>query len=351
MDLPTPPRATTHAPLHTLPRAGERIAAERRVIIVGYGAAGRELHRRARAHADGRFRVVATCDDNGAAPLDARIENLGDTRELCAAIERHQAHEVWIALPLSEAGRLPALMQRLGSTLVKIRWVPDLTSLQLLGQRATDFLGMPAVELNRPAPRGMALLGKEVFDRLFAATALAALSPLLLAIAIAIKCTSPGPVLFSQPRLGRDGRRFRVLKFRSMHVHQTGDGPLAQATRDDPRVTPLGRFLRRTSLDELPQFINVLAGQMSVVGPRPHALQHNDLYKDKLPMYMQRHRVKPGITGWAQINGCRGETDSIDKMARRIELDLDYIRHWSFRRDLKIVAWTAWRGWTGEHAY
>lgn len=325
---------------------------ERRVIIVGYGEGGRELHRRATTSRSSPYRIVATCDGDGNSPLDTRIDALSGIDDLSAAIERHHAHEVWIALPLSDAAHLPEMVQRLSDTLVDIRWIPDLSGLTPLGQRSTELLGLPAIELNRPAIHGAGSLAKEVFDRLFAAAALVALSPLMLAIAIGIKCTSPGPVLFSQPRLGRDGCRFQVLKFRSMYLHAPGrDGELVQATRDDPRVTPLGRLLRRTSLDELPQFLNVLAGQMSVVGPRPHALPHNDLYRHKLSMYMQRHRVKPGITGWAQINGCRGETDSLDKMARRIELDLDYMRRWSFRLDLKIVAWTAWHGWTGDNAY
>jgi len=176
------------------------------------------------------------------------------------------------------------------------------------------------------------------------------LSPLFIAIALAIRIDSPGPILFRQPRLGLNGQRFQVLKFRSMRVHHEA-GRVTQATRDDPRITAVGRFLRRTSLDELPQFFNVLMGEMSVVGPRPHALPHNDLYKDKLAMYMQRHRVKPGITGWAQINGHRGETDTDEKMAHRVQFDLYYIQHWSFWMDLKIILWTAFKGWTSQNAY
>jgi putative colanic acid biosynthesis UDP-glucose lipid carrier transferase len=176
------------------------------------------------------------------------------------------------------------------------------------------------------------------------------LAPLFITIAIAIKLSSPGPVFFTQPRLGLNGRRFDVLKFRSMKLHLE-HGKITQATKDDPRITPVGRFLRRTSLDELPQFFNVLLGDMSVVGPRPHALVHNDLYKNKLSRYMQRHRVKPGITGWAQINGYRGETDTDEKMARRIQFDLYYIQHWSFWMDLKIIVWTAFKGWTNKNAY
>lgn len=200
-----------------------------------------------------------------------------------------------------------------------------------------------------PAPPALHI--KDVFDRLFALAALLLLSPLLLALALAIKATSAGPVLFRQLRLGLDGRPFYVYKFRSMRVHRESDGRVTQATRDDSRVTPLGRFMRRTSLDELPQFINVLRGDMSVVGPRPHAMVHDDLYRRRLSHYMLRHSVKPGITGWAQIHGYRGETDTDDKMARRLALDLHYIRHWSFWLDLKIVCWTALHGWTDRNAY
>jgi putative colanic acid biosynthesis UDP-glucose lipid carrier transferase len=323
----------------------------RRIIIVGYGATGRELHRRAVAQQRMTYQMVATWDGESAAPLDARIETLTDLDELSTAVDRHRADEVWITLPLAEHDTLRRLCSQLGNTLADIRWIPDVLSLDRLSHRGADFLGLPVIELNRPACDGLAGVSKAWFDRVFAAVALVGLSPLLLVIAAAIKCTSAGPVFFSQPRLGLNGRPFRLLKFRSMRLHQEAEGQLTQATRNDPRITPLGRFLRKTSLDELPQFFNVLAGDMSVVGPRPHALVHNDLYKDKLAMYMQRHRVKPGITGWAQINGYRGETDTDDKMARRVELDLYYIRHWSFRMDLNIILWTTFRGWTDANAY
>lgn len=341
-------RAVLYATLSWLRRSG---ANAKRVLIVGYGATGRELHRRATTQQWTGYQIVATYDSGGAAPLDTRIEALRALDGIAPAVERHRIHEVWITLPLNDSSKLQALQQQLGNALVDIRWVPDVIALHMLSHRAVDFLGIPVIDLNRPASGGIAGIGKELFDRGFAAAALVALAPLLLAIAIAIKCTSPGPVFFSQPRLGLNGRRFKVLKFRSMRQHTEDNGQVTQATRKDPRITPVGHFLRRMSLDELPQFLNVLAGDMSVVGPRPHALAHNDLYKDKLAMYMQRHRVKPGITGWAQINGYRGETDTEEKMARRIEFDLYYIRHWSFWMDMKIILWTAFKGWTGNNAY
>jgi putative colanic acid biosynthesis UDP-glucose lipid carrier transferase len=191
---------------------------------------------------------------------------------------------------------------------------------------------------------------KDVFDKVFAMVALILLAPLFIVIAICIKYSSPGPIFFKQPRLGLNGKKFNVYKFRTMKVHHE-HGVVAQATKNDPRITPIGGFLRRTSLDELPQFINVLLGDMSVVGPRPHALQHNEMYKGLLELYMLRHRVKPGITGWAQIHGHRGETDTVDKMAKRVQFDLHYIQNWSLWMDIQIIIWTAFKGWTGKNAY
>ncbi len=323
----------------------------KRVIIIGYGATGREMHRRACQQPWTGYTVRAVHDTSEANSPGPGIELLRDLQQLPQAILRHQAHEVWITLPMAESTRLQQLQYLLRNSLVDIRWVPDTAAMSILSQRMLEFLGMPVVELNRPASTGLRGLAKEAFDRLFALAALLALSPLLLTLAILIKRSSPGPVLFSQPRLGLNGRIFHVYKFRSMKLHHEHGNQVTQATRHDPRITPIGRFMRRTSLDELPQFFNVLRGDMSVVGPRPHALSHNDLYKDKLVMYMQRHRVKPGITGWAQIHGFRGETDTEEKMARRVACDLHYIQHWSFWMDLKIILWTAFRGWTHTNAY
>jgi exopolysaccharide biosynthesis polyprenyl glycosylphosphotransferase len=174
---------------------------------------------------------------------------------------------------------------------------------------------------------------------------------LLAVLAIGVKLSSPGPILFRQRRHGRDGKVIEVWKFRSMKVHQEEEGQVTQARKRDSRITPFGAFLRRTSLDELPQFFNVLQGTMSIVGPRPHAIAHNNQFKDIVQDYMQRHRMKPGITGWAQINGFRGETDTLDKMVRRVELDLSYMQNWSLGRDLKIIALTTIKGFIGKNAY
>jgi putative colanic acid biosynthesis UDP-glucose lipid carrier transferase len=206
------------------------------------------------------------------------------------------------------------------------------------------------MDLNCMKPSAASHIEKYLFDKLFSLAALVLFAPLMLLIIAAIKLDSRGPVFFVQPRIGLNGRQFNVLKFRSMHRHDPG-ATLRQAARQDARVTRVGRFLRRTSLDELPQFINVLLGDMSVVGPRPHAVSHTEMYSQQLDVYMVRHRAKPGITGWAQINGARGETDTLDKMMRRVQFDLYYIQHWSLWMDIRIVLWTACKGWTGNNVY
>jgi putative colanic acid biosynthesis UDP-glucose lipid carrier transferase len=324
---------------------------QRRIIIVGYGPMGRELHKRSQAHHWMNYVVCALYDASALLRPHAGIEIIRQLHLLPLVIQRYDVHEVWITLGLNESSELQQLQYQLRNSLVDIRWIPDTSALSLLSQQPNEFLGMPAVDLNCPPIRDAHGLAKELFDRAFALCALLMLSPLLIFLSIAIKLSSKGPVLFCQPRLGLNGRIFHVYKFRSMKIHSEADENVTQATRNDPRFTALGRLIRRISFDELPQFINVLKGDMSVVGPRPHALPHNDLYKDKLLMYMQRHRVKPGITGWAQINGLRGETDTREKMARRVAYDLHYIKHWSFWIDIKIILWTAFRGWTDRNAF
>lgn len=323
----------------------------KRVLMVGYGKTAQQLHQRLKQQRRFSYRIVAIHEPDENRVIDSDIERLRNTAQISDAIARHAINEIWIALPFSDISRWNQLQPLLCQLFVDLRWVPDTDTMTILSHRYRDFLGIPMVDLNHPSDKGLRGLAKTLFDRGFALCVLMLLLPLFAVLSLAIKCSSPGPIFFKQPRLGLNGKRFDVYKFRSMKLHQEGDGKLTQATRDDPRVTPIGRFMRRTSLDELPQFLNVLKGDMSVVGPRPHALIHNDLYKDKLMMYMQRHRVKPGITGWAQINGCRGETDTEEKMASRIALDLHYIRNWSFSMDLKIILWTAFKGWTDTNAY
>jgi putative colanic acid biosynthesis UDP-glucose lipid carrier transferase len=324
----------------------------KRVIIVGYGRIGQEMHERALQQDWYGYDVKAIhADTKDGHRIDtsavARINALEDIPDY---IVDQQIDEVWIAISLSASDQLQRMQYLLRNALVDIRWIPDTFGMQMLSNKVGDFLGFPAVDLNRPISNGLNGFAKELFDKIFSAAVLIALLPLFIVIGVCIKLSSPGPVFFKQPRHGLNGKQFNVYKFRSMRLHPE-DRQIAQATRDDPRITRFGQFLRRTSLDELPQFINVLLGDMSVVGPRPHALQHNEMYKEQLEIYMVRHRVKPGITGWAQIHGHRGETDTIDKMAKRVQFDLYYIQNWSLWMDIRIVMWTAFKGWTGSNAY
>lgn len=324
----------------------------KRVLIVGYGNTGQELHRRAQ-HLDWAgydVKGVHADPSNAAKIKDLAVARLDALEEIPGFVATNRIHEIWITLPLMASPQLQQLKYLLRNSLVDIRWVPDILGLQMLSNKMSNFLGFPVVDLNQPISSGVNGILKDIFDKLFAISALILLLPLFTVLAILIKRSSPGPVFFRQPRLGLNGKPFSVYKFRTMKVHQE-TGMVTQATKDDPRLTSIGGFLRRTSLDELPQFINVLLGDMSVVGPRPHALPHNEMYKDLLEMYMLRHRVKPGITGWAQIHGHRGETDTVDKMAKRVQFDLHYIQNWSLWMDIRIIAWTAFKGWTGKNAY
>ncbi len=322
------------------------------VVIVGYGEIGAALHERALQRDWYGYEVMAihaSGDEYGRIDerMVTKVKHLEDIADYVVA---HGIDEIWIALSIRCSDKLEKLQYSLRNVLVDIKWIPDTIGVQLLSNRVGDFLGFPAVDINMPAVSGLNGLVKTAFDKLFCILALALLAPVLVTIAIGIKISSPGPILFRQSRLGLNGRKFDVYKFRSMKPH-VDIGMIRQAKMGDERITKFGQFLRRTSLDELPQFFNVLLGDMSIVGPRPHALQHNRMYSDLLETYMIRHRVKPGITGWAQVNGFRGETDTLEKMKRRVQYDVFYIRNWSMSLDLRIIAWTAFKGWSGKNAY
>ena len=229
-----------------------------------------------------------------------------------------------------------SLRRDLKDTTASIYFVPDMFFTDLIQGHTGSVVGMPVISVCETPFRGANGLAKRASDIVLALLILLLIAPLLLVMAIAVKLTSPGPVIFKQRRYGLDGEEILVYKFRSMTV--TEDGPtIKQAEKGDSRITPLGAFMRRTSIDELPQFVNVLQGRMSIVGPRPHAIAHNELYRKLIKGYMVRHKVRPGITGWAQVNGYRGETNTLDKMQGRIDYDLDYLRNWSLRLDLHII--------------
>jgi Undecaprenyl-phosphate glucose phosphotransferase len=327
----------------------------RKVAVVGRGAHAAALVSKIDGCTEAGFRTAAVLDvspEGFAVTGVARaVPEFNDLHAFAAYIRAQDVHELWLALPLSEEHTIYECVKELRDDLINIRFMPDLRSLAMFESSMIDLLGVPAINLVASPLSPTSQLQKEMFDRLFAALALVSLSPLLLAIAIAIKLSSRGPVIFKQKRKGADGRVFTIYKFRSMRIHIEKPGCVSQATRHDPRVTRVGAFLRRASLDELPQFFNVLRGDMSVVGPRPHALEHDDLYQKVVAGYIQRYRKKPGITGWAQINGFRGETDRIEKMERRVEHDLYYLGNWSFALDMRIIAATIVKGLVHNNAY
>lgn len=250
--------------------------------------------------------------------------------------------EIWLGYPLIQGNRVRHLMRLLAGIPSSIRFFPDLPDIRFLNHRITQVAGLYSLELNYTPLNGPMRLIKALEDRVLGLVLFVLFIPVMLIVAVAIKWSMGSPILFKQERHGLDGKRFRIYKFRTMLLHD--DSQTKQASHSDERVTPLGRFLRRTSLDELPQLYNVLQGRMSLVGPRPHAMDHNDHYKDHIDIYMQRHRVKPGMTGWAQVNGLRGITDDVKLMEKRVEYDLYYIERWSLGFDLKILAMTLTRG-------
>lgn len=254
--------------------------------------------------------------------------------------------EIWLGYSLAEGERVRQLMALLAVVPATVRYFPELPDIRLLNHRITQVAGLYSLELNYTPLNGPMRVVKNLEDRVLGLVLFIAFLPVMLAVAIAIRWTMGSPVLFKQERHGLDGKLFRIYKFRTMAVHQSAT--TEQAAYGDPRVTSLGAFLRRTSLDELPQLYNVLQGRMSLVGPRPHAMDHNDHYKDHIDTYMQRHRVKPGMTGWAQVNGLRGITDDVKLMRQRVEYDLYYIERWSLAFDLKILVMTLTRGFVNR---
>lgn len=327
----------------------------RNTVVVGAGELGQRFVAEVRAR-DRGVRLIGLFDDRrdrvpefvGGFPV------LGTIDDLLVFARRHRVDEVVVALPWSAEGRLLDCLKKLRALPADVRLCSDLIGFHLPHRGIGHVAGLPVLHVFERPMSGGALLAKAVEDRLLAAIALLALAPLLATIALAVRLSSPGPALYRQKRWGFNGEVIEVLKFRTMHRDVCDDGTepgLGHTRRGDPRVTPLGAFLRRTSLDELPQLWNVLVGQMSLVGPRPHAVAHNERYAEQIDRYLARHRVKPGITGWAQVQGCRGEIRSLDDMQRRVEHDLYYIQNWSLALDLRILFRTLALGARDPRAY
>ena len=323
----------------------------RRVAIVGTGQVAQRLAGSISSAPWMGLRLLGFYDvASQPASLVQPMPLLGDLEQLTEDARQGKIDKVYITLALTAQPHLQDLVKGLSDTTASVYLIPDVFMFELLHARSESINGLASISIFDSPMDGAWSLVKRTEDILLSSVILAMIALPLLLIAIAIKLTSPGPVLFRQRRYGLDGRPIMVWKFRSMSVQENGD-VINQATRNDARVTPLGAFLRRTSLDELPQFFNVLRGDMSIVGPRPHAVAHNEQYRKQVSGYMLRHKVKPGITGWAQINGWRGETDTLDKMQKRVEYDLEYIEHWSLWLDLKIILLTLFKGFLNKNAF
>jgi putative colanic acid biosynthesis UDP-glucose lipid carrier transferase len=309
-----------------------------RAVVVGMNEQGCALADRIVSSEDAGIRLMGFFDDRTPDRQHGRERHhlLGRLSDIAGYVKAHRIQLIYLSLPMASQPRIKELLDALKDTTASVYFVPDMFVTDLIQGRTDSVVGLPVISVCETPFRGPAGLLKRVSDIVLGAIILVLISPVLLVCAILVKLSSPGPVIFKQRRYGLDGEEIVVYKFRSMTVTEDG-GTIVQARKGDARVTRIGGILRKTSLDELPQFINVLQGRMSIVGPRPHAVAHNEQYRQLIKSYMVRHKVKPGITGWAQVNGFRGETDSLDKMEGRIRCDLDYLRNWSLRLDLYII--------------
>lgn len=345
-------RLILRAGLHTLRRRGFNT---RSVAIAGAGPLGQRLAASIARDSWMGLDLVGFFDDLRREPVsvgkgEVKLPISGDLEELVGRARKGDLDLIYIALPMRSAVRIKWLVEQLSDTTVSVCIVPDVFVFDLLHARIQNIDGIPTISIFDSPMVGASALVKRLEDIVLSSLILCLIAIPMLFISAAIKFTSSGPVFFRQKRYGIDGRSIEVWKFRSMRVMEDGE-KVTQATRNDSRITPLGAFLRRTSLDELPQFINVFLGDMSIVGPRPHAIAHNEEYRGQISSYMLRHKVKPGITGWAQVNGWRGETDTLEKMQKRVEFDLAYINNWSLWWDLKIVFLTLFKGFVHKNAY
>jgi putative colanic acid biosynthesis UDP-glucose lipid carrier transferase len=324
----------------------------RKAVVAGYNSSSLELTRRLRINPGMRLEVAGFFDDRSSDRLglepDAKL--IGGLSDLGSYVKENRTDVIFIALPIRHIKRVMNLLDDLRDTTASIYYVPDVFVFDLIQARSGEIHGIPVVAMCETPFYGYRGVAKRVTDIVLSLMILLMLLPLLALVAVLVKLSSPGPIIFKQRRYGLDGREIAVYKFRTMTV--TEDGPqIRQASKTDSRVTRIGGVLRRTSLDELPQLINVLQGRMSLVGPRPHAVAHNEEYRKLIKGYMVRHKVLPGITGLAQVNGCRGETSELKDMEARVNYDLDYLRHWTPMLDFKIILLTVIKIFRDEKAY
>lgn len=313
----------------------------RTAVLVGASEAGLRIANRIAENSSLMMGMNGYFDDRDPSrnPKGLEAVFLGKLQDAAAYVREHNIQMVFISLPMSGQPRTHRIIDELKDTTASVYFMPDIYTFDLMQARFDHIGGVPVVAICETPFTGINSLVKRTTDIVLASLIQIMLLPVMLAVAIAIKLTSPGPIIFRQRRYGLYGEEIVVYKFRTMTVVEDG-GQVVQATENDQRITPLGQFLRKSSIDELPQFVNVLQGRMSIVGPRPHAVAHNEQYRKQIKGYMLRHKVKPGITGWAQVNGLRGETDTLEKMRDRIEYDLIYLRNWSLSFDLWIILCT-----------
>ena len=324
----------------------------RRTVFVGYNEVSRSLAGQLRTLGHYCMSVQGFFDDRDTSRLNMERGDrlLGGLSDLVSWVKKHDVAVIFVALPVGHMQRVTDLLDELRDTTASVYYAPDIVVYDLIQARTGSINGIPVVAMCETPFVGFRGIAKRVTDVILSALLLMMLAPLMVAIAALIKATSPGPIIFKQRRYGLNGEEIVVYKFRTMSVAEDGS-EITQASRTDPRITTAGRILRKYSLDELPQFINVLQGRMSLVGPRPHAVAHNEMYRKLINGYMVRHKVLPGITGLAQVRGLRGETRSLEQMEARVRCDLEYLRHWSVSLDLQILARTALRVWNDREAF
>jgi putative colanic acid biosynthesis UDP-glucose lipid carrier transferase len=324
----------------------------RSAIIAGYNTSSLELARRLKTNPGMRVEVTGFFDDRSSDRLgmEADAKLVGSLSDMSQYVKDNRTDVIFIALPIRHVKRVMNLLDDLRDTTASIYYVPDIFVFDLIQARSGEIHGIPVVAMCETPFYGYRGVAKRVTDVGFSALILLMLLPLLVLIAIVVKFSSAGPIIFKQRRYGLDGREIAVYKFRTMRVTEDGE-QIRQASKTDSRITRVGGVLRRSSMDELPQLINVLQGRMSLVGPRPHAVAHNEEYRKLIKGYMVRHKVLPGITGLAQVNGCRGETSKLEEMEARVNYDLDYLRHWSPMLDIKIILLTVVKVFRDDKAY